>query len=153
MGIFTESDALAGGWASVNRTTTVASLMSTPVEVATPDTDIAELARRILAGRLRSIPIVQHGVLVGVVSRRELLRPLVRSDDVIATAAQALLTEYSGHQNRWRVSVRAGFATIRGEFADEAERGVVAALAGTVPGVIGTELSTESRTTARGSLS
>lgn len=142
VGIISESDALASGWASDGRTAIVEALMTTPVEVAAPDTDVAELARRILAGRLRSIPIVQHGVLVGVVSRRDLLRPMVRRDDVIESAVQALLNDYAGHRDRWRVSVRAGVASISGEFVDEAERKVVGALAGTVPGVVSADLLT-----------
>lgn len=142
VGIISESDALASGWASDGRTAIVEALMTTPVEVAAPDTDVAELARRILAGRLWSIPIVQHGVLVGVVSRRDLLRPMVRRDDVIESAVQALLNDYAGHRDRWRVSVRAGVASISGEFVDEAERKVVGALAGTVPGVVSADLLT-----------
>lgn len=142
VGIISESDALASGSACRGRTATVEALMTTPVEVAAPDTDVAELARRILAGHLRSIPIVQHGVLVGVVSRRDLLRPMVRRDDAIASAVQALLNDYAGHRDRWRVSVRAGVASISGEFVDEAERKVVGALARTVPGVVSADLLT-----------
>lgn len=133
IGIFTEADALnsidSAGELCVD------AMMSTPVEVATPETHVTELARRMLADGLRCMPIVADGVLVGVVSRHDLLRPLVRSDDTIAAYVRALLDDYSNKRDHWHVAVSHGAVTISGTFTDEAERAVVAALARTVLGV------------------
>jgi CBS domain-containing protein len=143
VGIFTESDALRGevetGASSLDRT--VGAVMSTPVTFVSMDTDLARIARHMLADRLRSIPVVADGVLVGIVGRRDLLRPMVRQDDAIAAELRALLRGYSGQHGRWQATVADGVATVRGEFVDEAERRVVTALARTVPGVTGIELS------------
>jgi CBS domain-containing protein len=135
VGIFTESDALRSDLGAWDGDRTVESMMTTPVEVVNLDTDISQIGRHMLADRLRCVPVVDDGVLVGVVSRRDLLRPLVRHDDAIAAQLQALLTDYAGHRGRWSVEVVGGVAHISGVFDDEAERRVINALANTVPGV------------------
>ncbi|MFD4193373.1 CBS domain-containing protein [Amycolatopsis thermoflava] len=144
IGMFTEADALRATTAGGNGAT-VAEYMSTPVEVASMATEIEGIARRMLADRLRCVPITEEGVLVGVVSRRDLLRPLVSSDDTVATVLAAVLTDYSGHRGEWRVEVSDGEAVISGEFVDEAERRVVGALARSVRGVTGVTLKSVPR--------
>ncbi|WP_439381068.1 CBS domain-containing protein [Amycolatopsis lexingtonensis] len=142
LGVFTEADALRSGVAGRGPSpeVLVGTMMTAPAETVGLDTDVTEIARRMLGDRLRSVPVVDDGVLVGIVSRRDMLSPLVRQDDSIASHLNALLTDYSGHRERWTVSVTGGMVTVRGVFTDEAERRVVAALAKTVYGVIGVEL-------------
>ncbi|ACU96775.1 CBS domain-containing protein [Saccharomonospora viridis] len=113
----------------------VSDVMTKPVEVVSPDTNITDVAHLMLTDRLRSLPVVENGVLVGIVSRRDVLRPLVRPDDVVATHVASVLDAYSGQRGRWSVDVTDRVATVRGEFLDEAERRVVTSLARTVPGV------------------
>ncbi|EOD69602.1 HPP family protein [Amycolatopsis vancoresmycina] len=144
LGVFTEADALRSGLTGGAPDVLVATMMTAPAETVRLDTDISEIARRMLGDRRRSIPVVDdEGVLAGIVSRRDMLSPLVRQDDSIASHLNALLTDYSGNRDRWAVSVTGGMVTIRGAFADEAERRVVAALAKTVCGVVGVELGEE----------
>lgn len=141
LGVFTEADALRSGITGAAPDVLVATAMTTPAVTVGLGTDVAEIARRMLGDRLRSIPVVDDdGVLVGIVSRRDMLTPLVRQDDSVASHLNALLTDYSGHRDRWAVSVTGGMVTIRGAFTDEAERRVVTALAKTVYGVVGVEL-------------
>ncbi|GLY38207.1 histidine kinase [Amycolatopsis sp. NBRC 101858] len=143
LGVFTEADALRSGVAGKGLApeVPVATTMTAPAETVGLDTDVTEIARHMLGDRRRSIPVVDDdGVLVGIVSRRDMLTPLVRQDDSVASHLNALLTDYSGHRDRWAVSVTGGMVTIRGVFTDEAERRVVAALAKTVYGVVGVEL-------------
>lgn len=140
VGIFTEADALNSGM-DASGELCVDAMMSIPVEVASPETHVTELARRMLADGVRCLPIVADGVLVGIVSRHDLLRPLVRSDDTITTYVRALLDDYSGKRDQWHVTVSGGAVTISGPFADEAERAVAAALARTVLGVTTAETS------------
>jgi CBS domain-containing protein len=143
LGVFTEADALRSGVAGRGPApdVLVGSMMTTPAETVGLDTDVTEIARRMLGDRLRSVPVVDDGVLVGIVSRRDMLSPLVRQDDSIASHLYALMTDYAGHRERWAISVTGGMVTIHGAFTDEAERRVVTALAKTVYGVIGVELS------------
>ncbi|MEV6873143.1 CBS domain-containing protein [Amycolatopsis sp. NPDC051128] len=149
LGMFTEADALRSGVAGEGPAphVLVGSVMTTPAETVALDTDVTEIARRMLGDRLRSIPVVDDGVLVGIVSRRDMLSPLVRQDDSIASHLNALLSDYSGHRDRWTISVTGGVVTIRGAFTDEAERRVVTALAKTVHGIVGVELWEEATVT------
>jgi CBS domain-containing protein len=138
VGIFSESDGLR---ADPRGTDLVTAAMASPVEVIGPGTEVAAVAERLLAGHLRAMPVVEEGLLIGIVSRRDLLRTMVRDDDVITGKVRCLLDDYAGSRRHWRVEVSAGAVTIRGDFADEAERSVVAALARTVAGVSGVELT------------
>ncbi|MET7990933.1 CBS domain-containing protein [Amycolatopsis sp. NPDC005232] len=143
VGSFTEADALSGVLTGepVAPGRLVESVMTRLVVVVELDTDVSDIAARMLVDRLRSIPVVDAGGLAGIVSRRDLLRPLVGHDDAIAAQVRGLFKDYTGHRDLWSVSVTAGLVTVRGIFADEAERGLVAALAKTVEGVTAVELA------------
>jgi hypothetical protein len=66
--------------------------------------------------------------------RRDILRAMVRGDDVLAAEVQHRLDESAGG-HRWTAVVEGGVAHVTGEFGSDTERGVVAVLARTVPGV------------------
>lgn len=143
VGIFSESDALRADTTATGREEPVTTAMVTPVEVVAPTADVGTIAERMLARRLRCVPVVAEGILIGVVSRRDLLRVLVRDDDVIKGNLRRLLDDYAGSRRRWAVTVTGGDVTVSGDFADPAEKAVVAALARTVGGVSTVELVEE----------
>lgn len=148
VGIFTEADALAGVLTGepVGPDLRVQAVMTKQVDVVDLNTDVSDIAARMLVDRLRSMPVVDEGGLVGIVSRRDLLRLLVRHDDAIASRLRALLSDYAGHRIRWDVAVAGGAVTIHGTFADEAERRLVTALARIVEGVVSVELAAPNAT-------
>ncbi|HML54343.1 MAG TPA: CBS domain-containing protein [Solidesulfovibrio magneticus] len=54
--------------------TPVARLMTSPAVVVTPDTPRSEAARLMAAGRINRLPVVEKGVLRGIVSRADVVR-------------------------------------------------------------------------------
>jgi CBS domain-containing protein len=138
IGVFGQADALRAG--AELRGRAVVEAMTTPVEVVGPADETSVVADRMLRRHLRSLPVVEEGVLVGVVSRQDLLRTLVPDDDVVAGRVRALLDDYAGSRRRWSVAVADGEARVGGEFADDAERRVITALVRTVDGIVGVAL-------------
>jgi CBS domain-containing protein len=114
---------------------TVDEVMTTPVVAVSPSSDTSDVAGLMLDYDVRSIPVVEGGRVVGIVSRRDLIRLLVQDDELIASDVRRRLDEYSGRPDQWDVTVSEGRVTIEGDFDDENERRVVNVLASTVPGV------------------
>jgi CBS domain-containing protein len=64
----------------------VGDAMSTTVVALSPNTDAAGIAETLLNNDIRSVPIVEGATVVGIVSRRDLLRSLVSRKEVAAAA-------------------------------------------------------------------
>ncbi|WP_190814240.1 CBS domain-containing protein [Saccharopolyspora pogona] len=141
VGVVGESDLLrdrvadGSSTADWDSTTAVGDVMHHPARVAEMGTETDELASMMLSFGLHSIPIVDHGTLVGIVARRDLLRTLVRNDDVIASQVRHLLDSYTGDPGSWTVRVEQGQVTITNARADHTDRRVATALTRTVTGV------------------
>lgn len=98
--------------------------------------DTADIAALLLESNIRALPIVDAEHLVGIVSRRDLLRTLLRDDSTIVRELTSRLADYSGEEHRWRVHVDSGVVTVRGPFDSPREETIVTVLARTVPGVV-----------------
>jgi CBS domain-containing protein len=61
---------------------TAAELMTTAVLTATPDEDIQTVAHRMLDGQVRLLPVLDYGRMVGIVSRRDVMRSFQRMEDI-----------------------------------------------------------------------
>jgi len=118
----------------------VAEVMSQYPLTTTPDADIAEIADLMLEHDVRSMPVLDGNELVGIISRRDILRAVVRGDNVLTLEVQHRLDEYADGVPRWTATVAAGLATVAGEFTNDTERAVVQVLARTVPGVAAVRL-------------
>ncbi len=59
-------------------------LMISPVITAQDDTTVPELADLLARHRIKRVPIVQDGKLVGIVSRADVVRALAREPDAVA---------------------------------------------------------------------
>jgi CBS domain-containing protein len=116
-------------------TTTVGEIMSTPVTAMSAGTDVADIASALLDARQRCMPIVDGSRVIGVVTRRDIVRAVARDDATVAGDVRHRLETYGG-ERRWRVAVHDGVVTIGDRFDDEADRHVVTVLAEAVPGVV-----------------
>jgi CBS-domain-containing membrane protein len=66
------------------RALTAKELMTSPAITVTPNTSIADAARLAARSRVRSLPVVdRNGVLVGMVSRGDLVKVFLRADEAI----------------------------------------------------------------------
>jgi CBS domain-containing protein len=102
---------------------------------------VAEVAEAMLQNDIRSIPVIEDSAVVGIISRRDILRAMVRGDAQLLREVQYRLDEYADGQRRWTGTVEGGVATVTGEYDNETERAVVAVLARTVPGVAGVRVT------------
>lgn len=134
VGILSESDAMAA-LESGREAGIVEVAMKTPVQVVGPTTEVPEIVKVMLDSHRRSLPVVEAGVLIGIVARRDLLRALARDEQALEARVYSLLEDYSGSHRQWDVEVVDSDVTIRGICADEAEQRVLRAIVGTIPGV------------------
>jgi CBS domain-containing protein len=149
VGIVTEADlvrdrfphdarSLIHGEQHPNATTeaeTVGDVMTSPAASMPSATDVAVLTATLLEAQHRAMPIVDNGRLVGIVTRRDLVRVVARDDAVIAKDVKHKLEIYGG-PNRWDVQVQHGVVTIGDQFDDATDRHVAKVLAEAVPGVV-----------------
>jgi CBS domain-containing protein len=97
LGIFTERDVLRlAGDATDLRAVKVADVMTQDVLSIGPDDDVVAAARLMGEKRIRHVPVVQDGNILGVVGIRDVLRSLVEliwrsHDDDARATARALL--------------------------------------------------------------
>jgi CBS domain-containing protein len=115
---------------------TVRDVMSDVVICAPENADSADLAELLVDNRVRALPVLRGGDLVGIVSRRDLLRILLRDDSAIRAEVQERLDAYAGESGRWRVDVDAGVVTVHGHFDDDRQRQIIDVLTRTVPAVV-----------------
>jgi CBS domain-containing protein len=149
VGIVTEADLLPNRFLSDPRAlihdevpepssrpaSTVDQMMVADVVAVGPDTDVAALSKLMVDRHLRTIPIVENGRVVGIVTRRDLLQTIARDDGMIARDVRHQLAT-AGRQ-RWEVTVVDGVVTLLGEGADDSEIHIATVIAGAQPGVVG----------------
>jgi CBS-domain-containing membrane protein len=117
---------------------TVAGLMSSPAITIHPDAPLSAAARLMNAHHIRRLPVANAaGDLIGIVSRRDLIKVFLRPDEEITAevneAFSQILLEHAG---QIAVCVRDGVVTLAGELEDEDLVPVAVGLASEVAGVV-----------------
>src|SRR6266516_630377 len=112
---------------------TAGEVMTREVLTLPGDADTADAARLMLSRGIKSVPIVCGHRVVGIVSRRDLLKVLARSDQAIAVEVERLLAEELGDL-RPHAEVADGVVTLAD--ADPVTRELAEVLVSTVPGVV-----------------
>lgn len=115
---------------------TVGEVMTDEAICLSADADAADVAQVLVDNRVRAVPILRGGDLIGIVSRRDLLRTLLRDDTAVFADVRERLAAFAGTPDRWQVGVEQGVVSVRGHFTDDREKDAVQRLAVTVPGVV-----------------
>ena len=109
--------------------------MSAPPIVTEADTSIAAAARTMHREGIKRLPVVdEHGRLIGIVTRGDLLKVHLRpDDDIVADIRTGVL---AGRAEAVTVAVEDGAVTLTGEVDLRSTADQVARLARQVPGVV-----------------
>jgi CBS domain-containing protein len=116
---------------------TVGDLMSTPVITVGDDASLREIAELMLRRQIKRVPVVRDGRLVGIVSRADVLRGLVRPDEAVATAVRQVLRDGVridlSHLRFW---VRNGVVSLEGVVESRCERELARRAVEAIDGVV-----------------
>jgi CBS domain-containing protein len=120
------------------RARTAGQLMTSPAITISPDASLSAAARLMNAHRIRRLPVVNaEGDLVGIVSRRDLMKVFLRTDEDITAEVSGVLAqilpEYAGQVT---VGVSDGVVTLDGALDDQDLIPVAVGLASGVDGVV-----------------
>lgn len=115
----------------------VRDVMSAPVQSVPATAEMADTAATMLRERIRSLPVVDGDRVIGILTRRDLLRAgLAGIDQELADEINRQVAAVDT-PNRWRVTVTDGVADIEDYGSDVGERERATRLAAQVPGVVG----------------
>jgi len=78
LGIVTEHDVMNFALSGDAASTRASEVMTKQVETYTPDTLVAEIVNRFAARQIRRVPVVEDGKVVGIISRRDIVREMDR---------------------------------------------------------------------------
>jgi CBS domain-containing protein len=146
LGLFGDTSSSAESY-SRSHARTAADIMSRKVIAAGEDQPLSEIARLLEKNRIKRVPVLRDGRLVGIVSRANLLQALAVSPPTTPVSAddreidRAIAAEISGKP--WgtfaNVIVKDGVVHLWGFIDTEAERKALVLAAQNTPGVIGVE--------------
>jgi CBS domain-containing protein len=128
-------------WPQRHRANTAEELMTSPAITVQADATVAAAARLMSAHHVRRLPVVDSsGVLLGIVSRRDLLSVFLRPDsDIARQVGETLTALLPGGPTGIQASVRHGVVTLAGQSELAADEGLIAVavrLAWDVEGVV-----------------
>jgi CBS domain-containing protein len=116
----------------------VGEAMTSPAITIEPDQSVAEAARLMSERAVNRLPVVRDGALVGILTRADLVRAFVRSDEEIAREIRADVFERALWlpPDSFELEVSRGEVAISGHVERESDAAVVERLARRVPGVV-----------------
>ncbi|MFF2411667.1 CBS domain-containing protein [Streptomyces sp. NPDC058092] len=112
-------------------------LMSSPAVTVHPDATLAEAARIMARKRVKRLPVVNNlGMLEGVVSRSDLLKVFLRSDEEIDEEIRSAVVAELSPSDRVEFSVLDGVVTLRGALRNRSLVPLLARAIRAVEGVV-----------------
>ncbi|MGA5564625.1 CBS domain-containing protein [Streptomyces platensis] len=126
-------------------------LMTGPALTVRANATLSQAARTMARGSVKRLPVVDaHGVLQGIVSRADLLKVFLRSDDDLAEEVRYVVGElFTAPVKDLRVTVVDGVVTLSGRVRDTSLIPVAARLVRAVEGVVDVEFDVNAPAAAR----
>ena len=120
---------------------TALELMTTPVVTITAAEDAAEAARRMEEHRVKRLPVIgADRRLVGIVSRRDILRIFLRADDELLDDVRTLLVDdFWIAPEGWDIQVTNGTVRLSGRMANRSTVRIAQAAVRRIEGVVAVE--------------
>lgn len=116
----------------------VSEVMTPHVYTVYANTDLSDAVELMTSTGIKCLPVVDdHGALVGVLSRSDLIRVRAKADEVIEQEVDSAMVSL-GHTD-WLVEVHEGVVEIEGPESD-LDRTLARVGASTVPGVVGVKV-------------
>jgi CBS domain-containing protein len=144
LAMLTDSRALAADYVKAHARK-VKDIMTTPVITATPDAPLHQIATLLESHSIKRVPIVEHGQLVGIVSRANLIQAVAselkevdipRSDATVRERLLAhLKTQSWAHTTLVNITVSEGVVDLWGISNSDVERQALRVAAESLPGV------------------
>lgn len=135
---WTVSDVMTKGPAAIGQAT---ELVAAAVVATTPSTSLADAASLMFQHRIPELPVVDtQKKPVGIVSRTQLLKVFLRSDEAIRREVVRILHELASvKRNQLEVEVTGGLVRLQGEIEEHLPKALLKRIAG-VPGVVGVKI-------------
>jgi CBS domain-containing protein len=126
-------------WRAKIHATTAEEAMTAPAITVAPSVSIAEAARLMTDRKVNRLVVTEGGVLVGIVSRADLVRAYVRSDEELVDTIrnEVLLRILWLDPAAFRVRVTRGVATVSGHVDRRSSAALVESAIAMVPGIVG----------------
>jgi len=117
---------------------TAAELMTAPAVAIAATATVTRAARLMDAARVKRIPVIdERGRLIGILSRRDLVRMYTRPDaDIGAAVTDGVLRPLWIDRRHVRVAVRAGIVTLTGRVDRRSVADILVAFSRATPGVV-----------------
>jgi CBS domain-containing protein len=122
---------------------TAAEAMTRPAVTVDPGCTVAGAARLMVRRSIDRLPVVDHGTLVGIVTRRDIVRAFARPDRELADQIrmEVLLETLWVDPETVEISVAAGCVSVTGTVESRTIAELVPVYASLVPGVVSVDVS------------
>lgn len=125
-------------WTARAEGLTAGEIMTTDLITCAPAEPVAVVVRRMLQHNVRTLPVIEGGQLVGVLSRHDILPLFDRSDTEIRDSIAELLADplWAPEGHAVQAEVLDGVVILTGSVLHPSDEVVVCSVVGQVPGVI-----------------
>ncbi len=138
LGVVSETDIVDAGSEPGRRARTAGEAMTSPAITIDAGRRVAEAARLMTGHRVNRLPVLNDGLLVGIVTRADLVRAYTRSDEDLQREIEddVLPLILMIPEGRVRVSVDGGTVVLAGQVDSRSEAELLARFVEQVPGVV-----------------